>query len=66
MAYRSEETPPAGRGSGARSAPPARGGYTRRIDCADTARPRSAEEAHGRGRGVPDPETWGRTHRMVH
>lgn len=47
-------------------ATPARRGYARRIDCAETAESRPAEETCARGRGTPDPEAWNRPPPVVH
>ncbi len=44
------------RASGARPAPAA-AAYARRIDCADSPRPRDSGAAHGRG--IPAPEALG-------
>lgn len=45
------------RSSAARTAPPAEGGYARRIDCCDSPRTRE-RSGGGRGRGSQDAESY--------
>lgn len=49
-----------GRGSGGRKEEVAGNGYGRRIDCAESERPRDGTGCC-RGRGIPDPEEYART-----